>query len=113
MNSNFFVGTVIVLKGYMDIVHIKMEDEILDIRKKVGWIKYCDIEQLGTPENEAIFDNPEDEIIVEEKIDGGNTSFLLDPTDSMKVLMFSRNQPLDVKMFIEQQKWLWNNIILP
>ena len=81
-----------------------------DIRREAGWIKYCDVEYLGSPENDGIWSNSSDEIIIEEKIDGGNGSFMLDP-EGQKILMFSRNQPLDPKMFVEQQKWMYNNII--
>jgi hypothetical protein len=39
------------------------------------FIKYLDIEHLGTEENNAIFTQPDDEIVVEEKVDGGNGAF--------------------------------------
>jgi len=42
------------------------------------FVKYMDIERLGTPENDGIFANPDDEIIVEEKVDGGNGCFFLE-----------------------------------
>ena len=34
--------------------------------------RYHKIKVLGDEDNKGIFDDPEDEIIIEEKIDGGN-----------------------------------------
>jgi hypothetical protein len=42
------------------------------------FVKYSDIESYGKPENKAILDYPDDEIIIEEKVDGGNGAFWIE-----------------------------------
>ena len=68
------------------------------------FVKYCDIERLGTPENDSIFLNPDDEIVVEEKVDGGNGCFFLE--DGI-IHVCSRNRDLthenDEKTFKAQR----------
>jgi|GEM_PF-1512990 len=68
------------------------------------FVKYCDIERLGTPENDGIFANPDDEIVVEEKVDGGNGCFFLE--DGV-IHVCSRNRDLthenDTKTFEKQR----------
>lgn len=41
------------------------------------FIKYAEIDRLGHDENYGIFSEPEDVIVIEEKIDGGNAQFRL------------------------------------
>jgi hypothetical protein len=64
--------------------------------------KYCDIERLGTPENEGMFNINEDTIEISEKVDGGNGSFWIDDKDNL-IHFGSRNRDLtlenDTKMF--------------
>jgi len=76
--------------------------------------KYCDIERLGHEENLNILDYPEDELVVEEKLDGGNGSFFLDLDNSIHYC--SRNRDLTAekdndKTFIEQRRWLEKKLI--
>ena len=70
-------------------------------------VKYCDIERLNTPENASMFDHPDDEIVIEEKVDGGNGCFWLE--DGV-LHTASRSRDLvaerDEKTFHLQQKWL-------
>jgi hypothetical protein len=68
-------------------------------------IKYCDIERLGSEENEHIFNCPTDEIIIEEKIDGGNGSY--DINDGL-IHMYSRNRDItsDEKTFKKEREFL-------
>ena len=54
--------------------------------------KYEKIYVLGHEDNERIFDDPEDEIIIEEKIDGGNFRFYI--SEEGKVIIGSRTQQL-------------------
>lgn len=74
-------------------------------------IKYCNIERLGTEENENIFAYPDDELIIEEKIDGGNASFFV---EEGLIHMCSRNRDLvtdrDEKAFAVQRKYLYGLI---
>jgi len=74
-------------------------------------IKYIDIERLETPETSSIFDHPDDEIIIEEKIDGGNGCFWL---QEGQIHVASRNRDLtelcDEKTFLVQRKWLCNHL---
>jgi hypothetical protein len=62
--------------------------------------KYPDIERLGHDENKDIISFPEDFIIIEEKVDGGNGSFWLEDDG---IHFGSRNRDLtlenDTKMF--------------
>lgn len=71
--------------------------------------KYIDIERLGHEENVEILNYDEDEIVVEEKLDGGNGSFFL--ADDGIIHYCSRNRDLTAekdndKTFIEQRLWL-------
>ena len=43
------------------------------------FVKYPKLLQLGESENKTVFDFPEDEVIIEEKVDGGNGRFRLHP----------------------------------
>lgn len=74
-------------------------------------IKYCDIERLGSEENESIFKYPDDELIIEEKIDGGNASFFVQ--DGL-IHMCSRSRDLlecrDEKAFAKERKYLYGLI---
>ena len=54
--------------------------------------KYVKIRQLGHEENEDIFKNPKDDIIMEEKIDGANFRFMLSKGN---IIFGSRTQELD------------------
>lgn len=77
----------------------------------MSW-KYVDIERIGTPENENIFHFPEDEIIVEEKVDGGNGCFYL---EGGKLHICSRNRDLEAeqgneKTFVQSRNWLKENL---
>jgi len=53
--------------------------------------KYDKIKQLGHKENEDIFKDPDDEIIIQEKIDGGNFRFMI---YEGKVIFGSRTQEI-------------------
>jgi len=53
--------------------------------------KYSRIYRLGHDETTGIFDVAEDEIVIQEKIDGGNTRFLI---NNGKVIVGSRTQKL-------------------
>ena len=68
------------------------------------FIKYVDIERIGTPENAIMFDFPEDTVVVEEKVDGGNGCFFIE--DGI-IHVCSRNRDLterkDSKTFIKQR----------
>jgi hypothetical protein len=70
-------------------------------------VKYIDIERMNTPENSSMFDHPTDEIVIEEKVDGGNGCFWL---EDGKLHVASRSRDLtqenDVKTFSNQRKWL-------
>jgi hypothetical protein len=82
---------------------------MVNIKRDVDMIKYTDIERLGSEENESIFVYPEDELIIEEKIDGGNSSFFIE--DGL-IHMCSRNRDLttdrDEKTFSNQRKYLYH-----
>ena len=71
--------------------------------------KYPKIRALGDDENKDIFEYVDDEIIVEEKIDGGNFSFFLSD-DGKTVYECSRNRNLttdeDEKTFGKQRAYL-------
>lgn len=86
-------------------------DEFLDLHAN-GFIKYCDVERFGSEENTEILDCEMDEIVVEEKVDGGNGCFFKASDGSLHVC--SRNRDLtaqaDGKAFGLQQKWLHANI---
>lgn len=73
----------------------------------MGFEKYVDIERLGTPENDGIFNHLDDDIVVEEKVDGGNGCFFI---EDGKLHLCSRNRDMtderDEKAFSNQQKWL-------
>jgi hypothetical protein len=53
---------------------------------------YTKIKVLGDVENFGIFDNPEDEIVIEEKVDGANFRFMI---KDGKVIFGSRTQELN------------------
>ena len=59
---------------------------------KMVFNKYVKIRQLGHEENEDIFKNPKDDIIMEEKIDGANFRFMLSKGN---IIFGSRTQELD------------------
>ena len=71
--------------------------------------KYPKIERLGHEDNKDIFAFPEDSLVIEEKVDGGNGSFWIEPDDTrFGILHFgSRNRDLtsdeDKKTFAKQQ----------
>lgn len=71
--------------------------------------KYPDIERLGSEDNKEIIKFGEDTLVIEEKVDGGNGSFWLEPEDKrFDTLHFgSRNRDLtsdeDKKTFAKQQ----------
>ena len=54
--------------------------------------KYHKIKILGDEENKNIFDNPEDDIIIEEKMDGGNFRFVY---GKQGLILGSRTRELD------------------
>ncbi len=54
--------------------------------------KYHKIKMLGDDDNKEIFTNPKDEIIVEEKVDGGNFRFMF---GDKGLIMGSRTRELD------------------
>lgn len=64
------------------------------------WKKYPKIFRLGNDENEDIFNDPEQEIVIEEKVDGGNGAFWLEQEGSdqgnyiNKICFASRTRPL-------------------
>lgn len=70
--------------------------------------KYPKIKIIGHDENRDLLAYPEDHIMVESKIDGGNFSFFLD--DEGVINECSRNRNLttdeDEKTFIKQRLWL-------
>ena len=71
--------------------------------------KYIDIERLEREENEHIFNCGSDELIVEEKVDGGNASFFVE--DNNVVHECSRNRDLtneqeNERTFINERKYL-------
>lgn len=70
-------------------------------------LKYIDIERIGNPENITLFDYPEDEVVIEEKVDGGNGCFFI---ENGEIHVCSRNRDLteekDQKVFINQRKEL-------
>lgn len=75
--------------------------------------KYCDIERLGTPENEGMLSINEDIIEISEKVDGGNGSIFLHEDGTIHEC--SRNRDLTAeqdneKTFGEQRKWLREHI---
>ena len=71
------------------------------------FVKYCDIERINTPENASMFEHPDDEIVIEEKIDGGCGCMWL---ENGEVHVASRNRDLtlekDEKTFSNQRKLL-------
>jgi hypothetical protein len=72
------------------------------------FIKYIDIERLDGDENKTILENPEDIIVIEEKVDGGNGCIYLDKDNNLFVC--SRNRDLtqehDEKTFSLQRHLL-------
>lgn len=73
----------------------------------MGFKKYIDIERLGHEENKDILLFPEDTLVIEEKVDGGNFSFWREDDG---IHFGSRNRDLtienDTKMFAGHQKQL-------
>lgn len=67
--------------------------------------KYPSIERLGHEDNQDILKFPEDTVVIEEKVDGGNGSFWLEENDSIH--FGSRNRDLtsegDIKTFAGHQ----------
>jgi hypothetical protein len=78
----------------------------------MAFLKYQDVERIGTPENASIFDHPDDEIVIEEKVDGGNGCFWL---EDGKLHVASRNRDLthenDEKTFSAQRRWLEEQLL--
>lgn len=76
------------------------------------FVKYNDIERMNTPENASMFDHPDDEIVIEEKVDGGNGCFWL---EDGQLHVASRNRDLvaekDDKTFEPQRKWLEEQLL--
>lgn len=70
--------------------------------------KYIDIERIGHPDNLQLLQFPEDEIVVEEKVDGGNGCFWLEEDGSLH--FGSRNRDLthekDEKTFKKERNAL-------
>jgi len=52
------------------------------------FLKYPKIKYLGDDENKELLENPEDEIIMEEKVDGANTRFMI---KNGRIIFGSRN----------------------
>jgi len=77
------------------------------VNEERPFIKYVDIERLGNPENDGIFKNDDDDIVIEEKVDGGNGCIWVD--DGV-LHIASRNRDLtkekDEKAFAKTQKYL-------
>ncbi len=75
--------------------------------------KYPDIERLGSEDNKDILNYPEDTIVIEEKVDGGNFSMWLD--EDNLVHFGSRNRDLtienDNKIFARQQIQLKEHLL--
>ena len=72
-------------------------------------LKYCDIERLGNEENEYIFNCSTDELIVEEKVDGGNASFFVEEGNIIHECSRNRdltNEKDNSKTFINERKYL-------
>ena len=73
--------------------------------------KYIEIERLGHEDNKDIFSFPEDTLVIEEKVDGGNGSFWKEDDG---IHFGSRNRDLtlenDKKMFAELQKQLRDHL---
>ncbi len=49
-----------------------------------NFIKYKKIRQLGHEENKHIFLDPDDEIVIEEKVDGANFRFMVSEDGKLK-----------------------------
>ena len=56
--------------------------------------RYHKIKQLGDEDNEGIFSDPEDEIVIQEKIDGANFRFMI---KDGQIIFGSRTRELDEK----------------
>jgi hypothetical protein len=72
-------------------------------------ISYCDIERIGTPENEGMFSINEDIIEITEKVDGGNGSIFLDESGLIHECSRHRDLTAEIdneKTFINQRKAL-------
>jgi len=76
----------------------------------MNW-KYIDINRIGSPDNCSIFDHDEDELVIEEKVDGGCGCFFL--KDGL-IHVCSRNRDLtaenDKQTFQESQKWIYHQL---
>jgi hypothetical protein len=75
--------------------------------------KYPEIERLGMEENKDILNFPEDTLVIEEKVDGGNGSFWLE--EDTLIHFGSRNRDLtaenDDKSFARQQILLKEHLV--
>lgn len=65
-----------------------------------GFVKYPDVERLGDDENYGLF-TPGDELVIEEKIDGGNAQFRL---HEGQILFGTRNHHFQVAAEGEQKQ---------
>lgn len=74
--------------------------------------KFPKILYPGDPEVQGIFDNPDDILEIEEKVDGGNGAFWLD--DEGNLHLASRNFEIGEThdYFKEQIKWLMENLAI-
>lgn len=76
--------------------------------------RYPEIERLGSDENKDILLYPEDTLVIEEKVDGGNGSFWIDD-DSGSIHFGSRNRDLTVenddKAFIWARNYLADHLM--
>jgi hypothetical protein len=76
---------------------------------KTEFKKYPKIRSLGDDENRDIFKNRKDQIVIEEKIDGGCGCFWFD-NNKQDILFGSRNRPLtgglENGQFAENIKWI-------
>jgi len=70
--------------------------------------KYAKIYRLGAPETMDIFTYPEDTVVIEEKVDGGNGCFYLEEDGSIHVCSHNRDlvEEKDEKTFAKQRATL-------
>lgn len=73
--------------------------------ERMTFSKYVKIKQLGDEENENIFAEPEDEIVIQEKIDGANFRFMI---KDGKIIFGSRTRELIEN---DMQSKAWKNAI--
>ena len=62
------------------------------MEEKMEFEKYHKIKLLGNEDNEGILSNPDDELIIEEKMDGGNFGFMYGKSG---LIMGSRTREID------------------